>query len=68
MSTHNLMVLLLAVTALGAVSGVLGLLSYGVARAVGSPATVAIAWGGMVFLGAMTLFIALLNMLVTAVV
>ncbi len=68
MSTHNLMVLLLAVIAFAAISGVLGLLSYGVARAVGSPVTVAITWGSMAFLGAMTLFIPLLNMLVTAVV
>ncbi|MGW2918232.1 hypothetical protein ACWDBF_10255 [Streptomyces angustmyceticus] len=67
MSTHNLMVLLLAVTALAAISGVLGLLSYGHARAFGSAVAVAISWGGMAFLGAMTLLIALLNMPVTAV-
>ncbi|MFF3354102.1 hypothetical protein ACFYWN_15870 [Streptomyces sp. NPDC002917] len=67
MSMHNLALLLVAVAALVAVSGLLGLAGYRLARAVGSPLNAAITWGGAVFVSTMTLFIALLAVIVSAI-
>ncbi|WP_326818942.1 MULTISPECIES: hypothetical protein [unclassified Streptomyces] len=67
MSTHDLALLLVAVAALATVSGPLGVAGYGLARGVGSPVTVPITWGGVVFVSAMTLFIALLAVIVSTV-
>ncbi|MFE7788634.1 hypothetical protein [Streptomyces sp. NPDC057460] len=67
MSTHNLALLLVAVAALAAVSGPLGVAGHGLACAVGSPVTVTITWGGVVCVSAMTLFIALLAVIVSTV-
>ncbi|WP_328624225.1 hypothetical protein OHA88_03890 [Streptomyces sp. NBC_00353] len=64
-STHNLALLLVAVAALAAVSGPLGVAGHGLARAVGLPVTVT--WAGVVFVSAMALFIALLAVIVSTV-
>ncbi|QIB49564.1 hypothetical protein [Streptomyces aureoverticillatus] len=67
MSTHNLMFLLLTVITLAAVSAVAGIIGYGIARAGGAPVTDAISRGSIVFFSTMTLFIALLGVLLPAV-
>lgn len=67
MSTHNLLILLLAVITLAAVSAIAGLIGYNVAREGGSPVSAAIGRACFVFFSAMTLFTALLAVLVPAV-
>ncbi|MQY16863.1 hypothetical protein SRB5_70660 [Streptomyces sp. RB5] len=67
MSTQNLLMLLLALVVLAAVAVIAGLIGYSVAREGGSPVSTAIGRGSVVFFSAMTLFIALLAVLVPAV-
>ncbi|GGW96524.1 hypothetical protein GCM10010297_18010 [Streptomyces malachitofuscus] len=67
MSVQNLLILLLALVALAAVSAVAGLIGYSVSREGGSSVSTAIGRGGFVFCSFMTLFIALLAVLVPAV-
>ncbi|MEU6662079.1 hypothetical protein [Streptomyces sp. NPDC046821] len=66
MSTQNILILLLALVVLAAVSAVAGLIGYNVAREAGSPVSTAISRGSFVFFSVMTLFIALLAVLVPA--
>ncbi|MGW9499071.1 hypothetical protein ACWG5P_32780 [Streptomyces prasinus] len=67
MNTQNLLILLLRLVVLAAVSAIAGLIGYNVARAGGSPVTDALGRGSFVFFSTMTLFIALLAVLVPAV-
>jgi hypothetical protein len=66
-STQNLLILLLALVVLAAISAIAGLIGYTVAREAGLPVSTAIGRGSFVFFSAMTLFIALLTVLVPAV-
>ncbi|MFE9613480.1 hypothetical protein [Streptomyces sp. NPDC006012] len=66
MSTQNLLTLLLALVTLAAVSAIAGLIGYNVAREGGAPISAAIGRGSFVFFSVMTLFIALLAVLVPA--
>ncbi|MEW2093895.1 hypothetical protein AB0932_30135 [Streptomyces sp. NPDC006682] len=66
MNTHNFLFLLLTVIVLAGVSAVAGLIGYQVAREGGARPTDAIGRAGIVFLSVMTLFTALLSVLVTA--
>ena len=66
MSTQNLLILLLVLVVLAAVSAIAGLIGYNVAREGGSPVSTAIGRGSFVFFSTMTLFIALLAVLVPA--
>ncbi|MGW1396832.1 hypothetical protein ACWD6Q_34835 [Streptomyces nigra] len=66
MSTQNLLTLLLALVTLVAVSAIAGLIGYNVAREGGAPISTAIGRGSFVFFSVMTLFIALLAVLVPA--
>jgi hypothetical protein len=65
-STHSLLILLLTLFVLAAVSAIAGLIGYNVAREGGSPVSTAIGRGSFVFFSVMTLFIALLAVLVPA--
>lgn len=66
MSVQNLLILLLALVALAALSAIAGLIGYNVAREGGSSVSTAIGRGSFVFFSVMTLFIALLAVLVPA--
>ncbi|MGW1365032.1 hypothetical protein ACWCQP_47590 [Streptomyces chartreusis] len=63
---QSLLMLLLALVALAAVSAVAGLIGYSVSREGGSSVSTAIGRGAFVCFSVMTLFIALLAVLVAA--
>jgi hypothetical protein len=65
-STQNLLIMLLALIVLAAVSAIAGLIGYNVAREGGSPVSTAIGRGSFVFFSVMTLFIALVAVLIPA--
>lgn len=67
MSTHGLLLLLLVLIVLVVASGLAGVIGYGVSRAGGSSVTDAIGRGSFVFFSAMTLFTALLGVLLPVV-
>ncbi|MFJ4633980.1 hypothetical protein [Streptomyces sp. NPDC088847] len=67
MRTQNLLILFLALGVLAAVSAVAGLIGYSVAREGGSSVSASISRGSFVFFSVMTLFIAVLAVLVPAV-
>ncbi|WP_407563115.1 hypothetical protein [Streptomyces sp. 184] len=66
MSTQGLALLLLALAVCAALSATAGLIGYNIAREGGLPVFKAIGCGSIVFFSAMTLFIALLALLVPA--
>ncbi|MFE2944928.1 hypothetical protein ACFXKG_38725 [Streptomyces sp. NPDC059255] len=67
MSTQNLLTLLLTLVTLAAVSAIAGLIGYNVAREGGAPVSSAIGRGSFVFFSVMTLFTALLGVLLSVV-
>ena len=66
-STQNLLILLLALISLTAVSGLAAVIGYGIARWANSPVLNAVGRGAITCAGTLTLGIAVLSVLVTAV-
>ncbi|MFI6359085.1 hypothetical protein ACIBJF_42315 [Streptomyces sp. NPDC050743] len=64
---QNLLILFLALLSLTAVSGLAGVIGYGVARWAGSPVPDAVGRGAVTCAGTLTLGIAVLGVLVTAI-
>jgi hypothetical protein len=66
-STQNLLILFLALISMTGVSGLAGVVGYGVARWAGSPIPDAVGRGFLTFAGTLTLGIAVLSVLITAI-
>ncbi|WP_407916088.1 hypothetical protein [Kitasatospora sp. NE20-6] len=66
MSAHALLQVFLALTVLLVLSAVIGILGYGTARQGGAPVAAAVDRGTLAFFSAMTLGLALIGILLTA--